>query len=70
MAIALGLSAGVMLYVSFVEILPKAMESIGGWAVAGFFAGIALILVVDRLVPEDVNPMNLCRFRKTHVVGF
>lgn len=37
MAASLGLSAGVMLYVSFVEILPKAMESIGGWAVAGFF---------------------------------
>lgn len=56
MATSLGLSAGVMLYVSFMEILPKAMEAIGGWAVAGFFAGIALILVIDRLVPEDVNP--------------
>lgn len=56
MAASLGLSAGVMLYVSFVEILPKAMESIGGWAVAGFFAGILMILIIDRLVPEDVNP--------------
>ncbi len=64
MAIALGLSAGVMLYVSFVEILPKAMESIGGWAVAGFFAGIALILVVDRLVPEDVNPHEPLQIQK------
>ena len=56
MAASLGLSAGVMLYVSFVEILPKAMDSIGGWAVAGFFAGILMILIIDRLVPEDVNP--------------
>ena len=63
MAAALGLSAGVMLYVSFMEILPQAMESIGGWAVAGFFAGIALILVIDRLVPEDVNPHEPLRIQ-------
>lgn len=49
-----------MLYVSFVEILPKAMEelkSVGSWAaVLAFFAGIALIGVIDRLVPADINP--------------
>ncbi len=62
---ALGLSTGVMLYVSFMEILPKALDELtsvwgqraGSWAaIAAFFAGIALIAVIDRLVPEPINP--------------
>lgn len=62
---ALGLSAGVMIYVSFVELLPQGMgeltqawgETTGGWAaVAAFFGGIALIAIIDRLVPEEINP--------------
>ena len=62
---ALGFSAGVMLYLSFVEILPKATESLaqaypGGsssWlAVGAFFGGILLIALIDRLVPSHENP--------------
>ncbi|GAA4284113.1 zinc transporter ZupT [Brevibacterium daeguense] len=62
---ALGFSAGVMVYVSMIEILPKAVgslleersESTSHWlAAAGFFAGIALIAIIDRFVPESVNP--------------
>lgn len=62
---SLGFSAGVMLYVSFMEILPKAHEflaadlgeSRGAWAmVGGFFGGIAVIAVIDRLVPAHANP--------------
>ena len=64
LAAGLGLSAGVMLYVSFVEILPQGVAGIAeahperaGWyAILAFFGGIALIGVIDRLVPEDVNP--------------
>ena len=66
MAGALGLSAGVMLYVSFVEILPEGKEQLteafadaraGTWAAVGaFFAGIAVIAIIDRLVPEEINP--------------
>lgn len=68
----LGLSAGVMLYVSFMELLPQgaavlsgaAPTSSGGaatgrgaaLAVAAFFGGIVLIALLDRLVPEPVNP--------------
>lgn len=65
LAVGLGLSAGVMLYVSFVELLPQGAEVLGGGeptpggtalAVGAFFGGIALIALLDRLVPEPVNP--------------
>lgn len=62
---SLGFSAGVMLYVSFVEILPKARESLilahgqgtGTWlAVASFFSGILFIGLIDKMVPSYENP--------------
>lgn len=66
MAAALGLSAGIMLYVSFMEILPTGLEQLtdafggkkaGTWAVVlAFFVGIAIIAVIDRIVPEEINP--------------
>jgi len=65
LSMATGFSAGVMLYVSFVEILPKAAESLGmsngdaggrWWATAAFFAGIVAMLVIDRLIPSAENP--------------
>jgi len=59
LAFALGLSAGVMIYVSFVELLPKAAETVGElWAVVVFFLGIVFIGVIDLLVPEPENPHN------------
>lgn len=65
---ALGLSAGVMIYVSFVEIFPKARLSLsefygpraGHWyTILAFFAGIALIAVIDLLVPSHENPHEI-----------
>ncbi len=65
LSVALGFSAGVMIYVSFMEILPKSLESLeevhsasmAAWLVtAGFFTGIGFIGVIDRLVPEFGNP--------------
>jgi len=62
---ALGFSAGVMIYLSFVEILSKAQRALarelgegpGTWAaVGGFFAGIIVIALIDRLVPSYENP--------------
>jgi ZIP family zinc transporter len=62
----LGLSAGVMLYVSFVELLPQGALVLSGGptpsargtalATLSFFVGIALIAVLDRLVPRSVSP--------------
>ncbi len=65
LSLALGLSAGVMIYVSFVEILAQANQILarthgpraGGWlAAAAFFGGMGLIALIDRLVPSFENP--------------
>jgi len=70
LSVALGFSAGVMIYVSFVEIFPKAKHSLVGelgeaagyWATAlAFFAGIAFIGMIDRLVPSFENPHEVRR---------
>lgn len=62
---ALGLSAGVMIYVSFMDLLPMALEEISSgitgksgmlYVLGGFFGGIGLIAMIDMLVPEDENP--------------
>lgn len=54
---SLGLSAGVMIYVSFMELLPNAIERVGKiWALVFFFIGIAITGLVDLLVPEAENP--------------
>ncbi|MFO8077156.1 MAG: zinc transporter ZupT [Thermoplasmatota archaeon] len=53
----LGLSAGVMLYISFVELLPEAFSVVGElWGIYAFFAGIIIIGIIDVLIPEIENP--------------
>ncbi len=65
LALALGFSAGVMVYVSFVEIFAKARHMLSGalgdaqgyiYATSAFFGGILLIGIIDRLVPSGENP--------------
>ncbi len=61
-----GLSAGVMLYVAFMEILPHGISEVErhgmGASLANFlgtiafFGGIAFIFAIDRLVPDETNP--------------
>ncbi len=65
LSLALGFSAGVMIYVSFVEIYTKAHEELtgylgqktGSWVTAAsFFAGMLLIAIIDKLIPQKENP--------------
>lgn len=65
---ALGVSAGVMIYVSLVEIFPKAKDSLvavygekPGYILTtvAFFVGIATIAIIDALVPEGENPHEI-----------
>ncbi len=56
----LGFSAGVMIYVSFMELLATSVNEIG-FIVAngGFFGGIAVIYLVDKFIPHvhlDTKP--------------
>lgn len=68
LSIGLGFSAGVMIYVSFMEILPKSMEAFALiypenlgqiLALLCFFAGVTLSALIDKLIPKDVNPHEL-----------
>jgi len=65
LSVSTGFSAGVMLYVSFVEIFYKGTDALveaygdywGHWAnVGSFFGGIALIGIIDNLIPAAENP--------------
>lgn len=71
LSVSLGFSAGVMIYVSMIEIFPKAKEALeesfsagtASWVtVVSFFAGIALIMLIDALIPEADNPHELKDF--------
>nr|WP_321501483.1 zinc transporter ZupT [uncultured Dethiosulfovibrio sp.] len=65
LSISTGFSAGVMLYVSFVEIFFKGSEALsevygdywGEWInVGAFFGGIILIGLIDAFIPQAENP--------------
>ncbi len=61
---ALGASAGVMVYISFMELMPAALEYLGGreakWTIiAAFFGGMALSAIIDKLIPADENPHEI-----------
>ena len=65
---ALGLSAGVMLYVSFCELFADAQSALEvmfdeqtgtTYAVLAMFGGLLLAMIIDRLVPEVQNPHEL-----------
>jgi ZIP family zinc transporter len=66
---ALGFSAGVMIYVSLVEIFFKARASLEAYyndsfkgyliTTIAFFGGMALIALIDRFVPAAENPHEL-----------
>ena len=65
LALSLGLSAGVMVYISFMELLGSALDTLKGgfgevrgelFGVLAFFAGILLIMLLDFVIPEADNP--------------
>ncbi len=68
LSLSLGFSAGVMIYVSFVEIFFKAKDNLiegygevaGTWyTVISFFAGMALIAIIDKFIPSAENPHEM-----------
>lgn len=54
LAVMLGFSAGVMIYISFTELLGTATEDVGfATANIAFFVGILFIAVIDMLIPHE-----------------
>lgn len=68
LSFSLGFSAGVMIYVSMIEIFQEAQKSLsqglgdkwGQWAAAGsFFLGMFIIGVIDKIIPSYENPHEI-----------
>ncbi len=89
LSVSLGFSAGFMIYISFVEILVDARISLvnywgkglGSWAtIAAFFGGMAVMAIIDQLVPAVENPHEVrhveemdaasCKKQKLMRLGF
>lgn len=65
---SLGFSAGVMIYISLVELMAQASGGLrkecgdfqgGVYAVLAFLAGLLITLVIDKMVPEVENPHHV-----------
>lgn len=76
LALSLGFSAGVMIYVSLVEIFAKAKESLSIahgdhlghiYTVLAFFGGIAVIAIIDRLIPSYENPHEISNINEKNI---
>ncbi len=74
LSFSLGFSAGVMIYVSLVEIFVKAKDSFvsalgevtGNWmTICAFFSGMFLIALIDKLVPSYENPHEIHNIDET-----
>lgn len=68
LSVSLGFSAGVMIYVSMIEIFFKAQNALSVTfgektgtlvTIMGFFGGMLLIGLIDRLIPSDKNPHEI-----------
>ena len=65
LAAALGLSAGVMIFISLAELFPGSQAEIAAngtiphgklFVLLSFFAGMGIIMLIDFLIPEYENP--------------
>lgn len=65
MALSLGFSAGAIIYVSMTDILGKSLNAFNaihsdpklgyGMMAISFFLGLGLMVVIDRVIPTDIN---------------
>jgi zinc transporter, ZIP family len=78
LSISLGFSAGVMIYVSMIEIFFKAKIALvnslgnvaGNWlTVGGFFGGMLLIAMIDKFIPKQGNPHELKKVEDMNSLG-
>ncbi|NLK73747.1 MAG: zinc transporter ZupT [Clostridiales bacterium] len=76
LSISLGFSAGVMIYISMIEIFFKAKDSLvlelgekaGSWiTVISFFGGMFFIALIDKLIPSEENPHEMHSIEEMNV---
>lgn len=65
---SLGFSAGAMIFISFVDIIPKAYDQLQsayndrmafGMTMLAFFLGMVIMGIIDKFIPEDNNPHEM-----------
>jgi ZIP family zinc transporter len=65
LSVSLGFSAGIMIYVSFMEMMPQSLHELSAvygekagmlYLILAFFSGIIFINLIDFLIPEQINP--------------
>ena len=75
LSFALGMSAGVMIYVSFVELLVSSHDTLSGLlgpregktiAAVCFFGGMLLAAAIDKMVPSAENPHEVKSLESMH----
>ncbi len=68
LSLALGFSAGVMIYISFVEIFPDARHAFTNrygefngtlFTLMAFFGGMLMIALIDKFIPSVENPHEM-----------
>jgi len=68
LSLGMSFSAGVMIYVSFMEMLPASTEALarqmsersaGGLTALLFFAGLAVCALIDRFFPEHISGQDI-----------
>lgn len=68
LCVSLGFSAGVMLYVSFMEMLPQSLHTLTDiwgkkegtlYMILSLFGGMGLIALIDMLIPKANNPHEI-----------
>jgi len=68
LAVSLGFSAGIMIYVSLIELVPEAQRVLSKGmgnkigeiiAIIAFFSGMVLAGIIDRILPEEKNPHDI-----------
>ncbi|HQR73048.1 MAG TPA: zinc transporter ZupT [Sulfurovum sp.] len=75
LSVGLGFSAGVMIYISFVDILTKSQDAFASQygslmgeslGLLAFFSGILFTFIIDQLIPDNVNPHHALEFNAQH----
>ncbi|MEM0467440.1 MAG: zinc transporter ZupT [Candidatus Thermoplasmatota archaeon] len=71
LSFSLGFSAGVMIYVSFVELFPQSLQHVGEvLTIVSFLLGMLFIGFIDLAIPEKKNPHSYLNLSNSRLQTF